>query len=991
MTVRTTHSKIDQLSVAIGFSEFIDVDVPHASIDIGDLSPVGSVPMTGIADVRVRVKGPFKNPHLEGDIAGIQNFSISDLAFGNVTQGHVSLTDTRYLDLRDVHAVKGKSSFDISTGRLDFGGQANMQMDAQIASNSLDVRDFFNVFKLDEDPRFKEVEGTLETKTRLHLAVGGPEDVCSGGYLDVQASVDAQKLNLLGERFDRGHADFEYRWLDQQAGVDGAEVEVRSLSLTKVDKPGRAPLGSVLGSLSVRRGGDLRGNLVFQGFPLGRTNLLGTFAANVEGSASGVARLSGSISALEVDVGANFTPVRIFGAPFGGSDLHLSMVQFPTKSKVIGKTKCGASIPAPFDKDEWLHDTSVQGAYTTSGVLFGGQVKLDNVVLTKQKFPVLTGRFDFDHFDLAPLGKAMPSSPAHDAAASVDSVVPITGELSGALVVERLAAGDVPHAKAQFTPRAFRLSRGGQGLALRTAASRAGTVEPAVVIALSNDDVTIPKVVFDLTAPNGFSGAFALNGAVKKVTRGADLFLDADLSPIDMGIIVGVVPRVTRARGTLTGAVKLRGKGTQPEFDGQLAIRRGEFGIKDFAGGITDVDVDLVVDENEARITRATGHFLGGDLGLTGRMKLTGGQLGVAEAVVTGRQLAVAPQDGIRATVDADLQVSLNPVAESVQGRLPYVTGTVTLTSFDYTHPTAFDLLDLNGIGAAKRTVIDSYDPSLDSVLFGVDVHSRVPLRLRNNLIEAQLGIDSRGLRVTGTNQRMGLRGEVNSLAGGHVRVFANDFEVQKGTIRFDDPTRIAPHVDITATTEYRRYNALATGASSGTGVSSGSRGGGLWRITLHVYGDADDVHVDISSDPALSREDIFFLLTIGLTRAELDQVRAGSVYASAAFEALGTVSGVDRAVKQAIPVIDDFRPGTAYSPRTGRVEPNITVGRRLSENVRARVTSGLAEDPQLRSTIEWRLGRTFTVEPSYDRSTTVSSSNVGNFGLDFRWRLEFN
>jgi len=232
--------------------------------------------------------------------------------------------------------------------------------------------------------------------------------------------------------------------------------------------------------------------------------------------------------------------------------------------------------------------------------------------------------------------------------------------------------------------------------------------------------------------------------------------------------------------------------------------------------------------------------------------------------------------------------------------------------------------------------------------------------------------------------------------------VFANDFEVRKGSIRFDDPTRIAPHVDITATTEYRRYanslNTGAGGAAAGAGVTTGGitsgssgSGGSLWRITLHAFGDVDALQVDMTSDPALSREDIFFLLTIGLTRAEVDQVQAGSVYASAAFEAIGTVSGVDRAVKQAIPVIDDFRPGTAYSPRTGRVEPNITVGRRLTENVRARLTSGLAEDPQLRSTIEWRLNRSVTVEPSYDRINTVSSSNVGNFGVDFRWRLEFD
>jgi translocation and assembly module TamB len=308
----------------------------------------------------------------------------------------------------------------------------------------------------------------------------------------------------------------------------------------------------------------------------------------------------------------------------------------------------------------------------------------------------------------------------------------------------------------------------------------------------------------------------------------------------------------------------------------------------------------------------------------------------------------------------------------------------------------------LNGFRRSKRTVVDTYDPSLDAVTLGFDVRSRVPLRIRNNLVEAELAIDPRGLRVSGTNQRIGLRGEMTTMTGGHVRVFANDFEVQKGSIRFEDPTRVAPRVDITALTEYRRYNntlssagagANTTGGAAATtgGISSGGRGGSVWRITLHAYGDADDPTIEMTSEPALSREDIFFLLAIGLTRAELDQVRTGSVYTGAAFEAIGTVSGVDRAVKQAIPVIDDFRPGTAYSPRSGRVEPNITVGRRLSENVRVRLTSGLAEDPQLRSTIEWRLGRTLSVEPSYDRINTVSSSNIGNFGLDFRWRLEFD
>ena len=1004
--LKTPHSTVDNGFVFLGYHEIIRVDVGHSKIDIQDLSPLGKVKMGGIAEItRVNIAGPFGDPHLEGDIANIQSFSIGELPFGNVTQGHVELHGLT-LDLRDVHAQKGKSNYELNTGQLDFGGAASMRLDGQVTSKNLDVRDFFNLFKLDEDPRFTEYEGTLETNARIHLALGGPEDVCKGGYLDVQASVNATKLTLLGEKFDAGHADFDYRWIDQPAGLDGAEIEVRSLSLTKVKKEGRAPLGSVLGSLSVHKGGDLRGSLVLQSFPLGRADTLGAVAPKVEGAVSGVARLGGTLSAFSIEADLNITPVRILGAPFGGSDVHVAMTQLPSKSKVIGKTLCGAPIREAFDKEAWAKDTSVQGTYAIDGALFGGQVKLEKVVVTQQKSPVVTGGVVLSRFDLGPVGKLLIPETTADAELAGNGAplaAPLGGELTGEIVIDRIATDDIAHAKGQFTPRAMRVSRGGQTVSLRTSPSSApgAAVGPPIVISLADDTLRIPPVTFDLAAPNGFKGAFAVKGSVTKVTRGPELALDAELSPIDLGILVGLVPRMTRAVGTLTGSVKLRGKATQPEFDGQLKVRNGELAFKGLPGGITDIEVDITADENEARVTRASGHFLGGDVNVVARIPLKGGQLGIGEATLTGRQLYISPSEGVKATVDTDLQLSLNPSATTAAGRLPFVGGEVTITSFEYTRPIT---IDLTGFRGSKRTIVENYDPSLDAVTLGFDVRSRVPLRIRNNLVDAQLAIDPRGLRVTGTNQRIGLRGELTGLPGGHVRVFANDFEVQKGVIRFDDPTRIAPHVDITALTEYRRFsNTLAaTGGSGGantTGgagttagsISSGGRGGGLWRITLHAYGDADDIKVDMTSDPALSREDIFFLLTIGLTRAEVDQVRAGSVYASAAFEAIGTVSGVDRAVKQAIPVIDDFRPGTAYSPRTGRVEPNITVGRRLGENLRARLTSGLAEDPQLRSTIEWRLGRSFTVEPSYDRINTLSASSVGNFGLDFRWRLEFD
>jgi translocation and assembly module TamB len=145
-----------------------------------------------------------------------------------------------------------------------------------------------------------------------------------------------------------------------------------------------------------------------------------------------------------------------------------------------------------------------------------------------------------------------------------------------------------------------------------------------------------------------------------------------------------------------------------------------------------------------------------------------------------------------------------------------------------------------------------------------------------------------------------------------------------------------------------------------------------------------------MTSEPALSQEDIILMLTIGMTRAEVEQLQAGSLGAGLALEALATASGADTAVKEAVPVIDDFRIGTGYSPRSGRTAPEITLGKRVNDDVRASVTTGISEDRQLRANIEWRLGQRASVLASYDNFQNIAASNAGNIGADFRWRLEF-
>jgi translocation and assembly module TamB len=551
-------------------------------------------------------------------------------------------------------------------------------------------------------------------------------------------------------------------------------------------------------------------------------------------------------------------------------------------------------------------------------------------------------------------------------------------------------ADDVPlddpaHAHVSFLLGPTVVSRGTQKLVVRP---------PQKPITIADDTLTVPPIEVTLDASDGFTGGFVLTGDVTKLTRDPTLALEARLEPIDLAVLQRLVPKVERARGKVEGSVRVTGKAKAPVVAGELHAMGEEVAVHGFPSALTDLRLDVRATESELT-ANGGGKFAGGTVSLATSVPIRGFEVGALDSHVTVRGVRLAPSEGITANFDADLEVAYDAKAQGHAGSpLPRVTGDVTIGSFAYTRPISLTT-DLGALGTrAKRTEVNAYDPSLDLVTFDVHVRAKSPLVIKNNLAEVQLAIDSGTLEVTGTNQRIGLRGSLKALAGGRFHFQSNEFEVRQGLIRFEDPTRVAPNVDVTAITEYRRYTDTSAGAAAGagsggtTGASVG--GGSVWRITMHAFGDADNLRVDLTSEPSLSQEDIVLLLAVGMTRAELDQLQASSIGASIALNYLGAASGADRAVKQALPIIDDFRFGSAYSTVTGKTEPQLTVGKRLTNDLRASVTAGLSEDRELRSNIEWRLNNRLSVQGTYDNINDVSSSAVGNLGVDLRWRLEF-
>jgi translocation and assembly module TamB len=1006
--VRVTlpHSELDGGFVSIGFHNDLRIDVPHMSVDFADISPIGPVAMRGRIEASALVTGVFNHPLPQGDVKSILGFGIADVTFGDVGAGHIKVDVERpEIEISGLHAKIGSSPYDVPTAKLVFGGSKGFVVDAVGTSPGFGLRDLLSMFSLEDDPRFADIDARMATTANVHVALGGPEDACGGGYLDIATKGHLTDVALYGERFAQGDMDVAFHWYDRQRGIAGADVDVRSFVLDKVQPPrGTRPgqTGTVLGSASVRRGGALAGNLMVQGLPLSRVDLLGRAAQELEGSLSGVAHLSGNLDDFQPDAGfvaqaeVDVAGTRARGIALPNSHLDVRMTHhLPRVTKSVGRTRCGAPLAPPFDKQAYVNDTSSRGEWTVNGTLLGDTVHVRDVVVTRARSPHLGGRVSLRALDLGLVTRVLsPPKATSDAPLESAGAAPAGGQLWGELIVDDVPLDAPATANARFVLGPTVVSRAGRQLTLKP---------PRDPLVLAQDTLTIPPLEMTLDTGQdaaskgggaGFHGGFVLSGAINKITRDPTLALDVRLDPVDLSVLPRLVPKVDRAVGRLEGSFKLGGKASSPAVSGELHIKAEDVGIHDVPSAITDLVVDVRATGDGLTAT-GSGKVAGGTAQLDATAPMRGFDVGAVDARLALRDVRLNPEPGVSAALNAELTFAYDPNATA---SLPRLSGDVELQALSYTRAVSLNA-DLASLATrAKRTVVQTYDPALDFVTLDLRVRSKAPLVIKNNLVEVQLAVDSGTLDVTGTNQRLGLRGALKTLPGGRFHFQASDFDVQHGVIRFDDPTRIAPNVDITAVTEYRRYTDTSAGAAAGANAgggpaaasATGTRGGSLWRITMHAYGDADNLKVDMTSEPALSQEDIVLLLTVGMTRAELDQLQASSLGASIALNYLGAASGADRAVKQALPIIDDFRFGSAYSTVTGKTEPQLTVGKRLTNDVRASVTAGLSEDRELRSNIEWRLNNRLSVQGSYDNINDVSSSALGNLGVDLRWRLEF-
>lgn len=965
VTARFPGSEL-RTTVHVGFNDRLRVDVSKAKIDLASISPLASLPVQGQAELTGALNDIMPNPTLTGTV-GITDLELAGFPLGTLMPAKYRFKPL-WVEFEQAVLRKNVSSFALSNARLTFSDGATVKAHAGIHSRAASVRDFLSLWNFDEDPRWADLRGAFDTRARLDFNLGGKTDICGHGHLRVQGTLAAKHLTLFGENFDAAQSSFDFDWTDVEASYHGFSLALDNYSLDK----GK---GTILGSLEISPGAEIAGNLVATSIPLHRIQGLGSLGHYASGTVSALGKVHGTLDELALDVATTVSPLAIGDARLAASKFDVKLV--PRREPVVttARSACNRLIPSSGEAqpDAPVIDRAV-GDFVLTGQLFGGQVNFKDFSITRQENKIAAGKVAFDGLDLGPLFELRQSMNGQRERP--------TGTYTGDVEFTHLPLSAWGNAALKVGVEELAVKHSGM-------AFRVNAANPLLVRA---GTLTVPPVQLKVTAPNGTAARFDAQGSVNHLNGKPQLDFKVHLDPVELAKWRPALGDPALLSGTVAGEVHLKGPIEAPTPSGKVTLSRGAYQKRRDQLSITDANAEIGFARGSVELRSLEARVGAGVVRARGSVPLLGLGFGDFRGVATIRDLTIPSLDGIAATIDADLDAVW--AKEEDKYLLPKVTGQVRLTRFKYTRAVTMnaDIATLTRRG--RRTEFESYDPSKDVVELDLMVTSQQPLSIANSLIETPVRIEAPGLQLTGTNQRFGLRGRLELPPGGRIQLRRNEFEVQSGEIRFTDATDIVPEVDVSAVTEYQRYSSSGLSQpAAGAGGDSARLGAaaGQWRIFMRAHGDADNLKIDLTSQPKLSQDDIFFLLTVGLTRAELDQAQAAGVGQSVALEALGSLTGADQAVTEALPVIDEFRFGSAYSSRTGRTEPTITVGKRLTDRIRAYVTGGVNASQEVRSNIQWQLNPSVSVEGSYDNVNNISSAGIGNLGADIRWRLEFD
>lgn len=438
--------------------------------------------------------------------------------------------------------------------------------------------------------------------------------------------------------------------------------------------------------------------------------------------------------------------------------------------------------------------------------------------------------------------------------------------------------------------------------------------------------------------------------------------------------------REIRSSGNASLHAEIRGPLDKPVFSGNARISNGRVRYFSLPNSLQDINGRLDFDAQGVRIVDATAQLGGGAVKFDGRVGVNGYQIGAIDLTATGEQMNLRYPADFRSTIDAALTLRGNPSA-LVLGGTVFIRDGVYAKRFE---PNV-DLFSLTSGGVDLPAPVS--EAATLPLRYDIKVQAPGTLRLENNLARMVARAD---LNLTGTYDKPLIYGRAD-IDRGEVYFEGNRYRVTRGTIDFQNTTRIEPFFDIEAETRLR------TVAGSRTATTTSSE---TYRVTIAISGTLDGrMNFEVNSDPPLATVDILSLIFGQASASDLENPELRRLRPEAATQseeqllkvglvrllAGGITGSVGRAVEQTLG-IDTVQISPSIGTEADPLTPTarLIVGKRLSARAYLTYSRALATTTRGEQIIILEFDQS-------DRLGWILTQNGANtFAVDFRVRRTF-
>lgn len=403
------------------------------------------------------------------------------------------------------------------------------------------------------------------------------------------------------------------------------------------------------------------------------------------------------------------------------------------------------------------------------------------------------------------------------------------------------------------------------------------------------------------------------------------------------------------AQGNAVLDTTVRGALDDPQVNGKLELRGASLYLSDLPAGVDNANGIVTFDRNRANIERLTAEIGGGRINF-------GGFIGFARGLLLYRvqgnadQVRLRHPDGASVTLNANLNLS----GTSDNG---LVSGTVTVMRAAF-EPRA-DLGSLLAQTAKPLPAPAAPNEYLRGLNFDVRIESGPSLEVQTSLTrDLQAEAD---LRLRGNAARPLLAGDI-SVNQGEIQFLGNKYVINRGDIRFINPTKIEPVLDVDLETKAR-------------GIT----------VNISFSGTVNKLNLTYRSDPPLQSNEIIALLAVGRdptttafanaqTRTNLLESGAGTLsqaVAAPVSSRLQRFFGVSRLK------IDPQLTGVENIPQA-----RLTLEQQVSRDITLTYITNLTRTQEQIVRVQWDINREWS-------AIAVREEN-GVFGIDFQYRKRF-